>query len=160
MDQCLAQLIDDSKLAVAISIAHAYDSSPISPSQIYCFDGSETIHDYTLKFLVRKNFTYMNQLNAFIQMSSEGGLIKKWYSNSSGRTRDEHFKQLDKQINLKHFHGLLAVEILMKAFTICMFLFEKYVYMKMQMLQPHRLWVFVEMIIDPDRHFMLENKFI
>lgn len=160
LDQCLGQLIENSKLAVAISLAHAHKSSLISPSEIYCFDESEIIHDYALKFLIRKDFHYLNELNTFIQMTSEGGLIEKWFSNSSIHTHLEHFKLDNRQIAMKHLQGAFLLGFLLTILSFCLLFLERFIYKKMKSHKPHQFWAFIEMLIDPDRHFLLENKWI
>lgn len=158
LDQCLGQLIENSKLAVAISLAHAHKSSLISPSEIYCFDGSEIIHDYTLKFLIRKDFPYLYELNVFIQMSFEGGLIGKWYSNTSIHTPQEHFKPDNRQMTMKNLHGAFLLAFLLTILSFCLLFLEKYIHKKMKANKPHQFWAILEILIDPDRHFLLENK--
>lgn len=49
----------------------------ISNCQLRCFD--EVIYEYVLKFLIRRDFAFMKELNKFIQIASASGLIKKWY---------------------------------------------------------------------------------
>lgn len=159
LDHCLSQLNENSKLAVAVSVAHAHNSPSISPSQIYCYDGLEIIHDYNLKFLIRNDFPYLMELNAFIQKISEGGVIKKWCSNNSIRTSYEHAKP-NKQIVLKHLHGVLIVLVALETWAFSIFVFEKYVAGKMQASNPNRFWIIMDMIIDGDRHFLLESKMI
>lgn len=75
---CMIQLQYNPKMAVAIS--REYVSSNRYYNFSYCFSKQEIIHSHTLKFMVRKNFFHLIQLNTFIQMTYTGGLIEKWKS--------------------------------------------------------------------------------
>lgn len=78
LNVCLKQLNQNQQLAIAISREHVRNSH--SNLHVFCFEQSDMIYDYALKFLVRKDFPYLNEFNEFIRMTSARGLIKKWHS--------------------------------------------------------------------------------
>lgn len=159
LDECLTQLEDNSKLAVAISLAHAHSSHFIPSSQFYCFKDPEIIYKYGLKFWIRQSFPYLKELNEFIRMADAGGLIKKWYSNKlTGVPSHMRMDNSYKQLKLKHFHGAILIWGMLVAALICIFILERIVHAKARAPNALRFWKIVEMLIDPDRHFMLESK--
>lgn len=157
LDVCLSQLNRNPKLAVAISREHAHNSRLISISELYCFDNFETIHKYALKFLIRKEFTYKSGLNHFIQMASAGGLIEKWRSISRIRSQYAYEKKFYGIITLENFYGIFLIFISILAHLILLHFFENIVNGKARKPNPFRFWLFIEMVIDPYRHFWLEN---
>ena len=72
-------------MAVAISREHVRNSR--LKLDTYCFKKLEDIYHYELKFLVRKDFPYLNELNEFIRMAGATGLIEKWHSDGRIRYR-------------------------------------------------------------------------
>lgn len=157
LDICLSQLNRNSKLAIAISREHAYNSHLISTSGLYCFNNFEIIYKYALKFLIRKNFAYQSKLNRFIQMGSAGGLIEKWRSVSKIRSQYTNEKKLYGIITLGNFYGFFLIFITILAHLILLHLFENIVNKQAQKPNSFRFWLLIEMGIDPYRHFWLEN---
>lgn len=148
----LSQLNQNEELAVAISREHVRNSH-ILP-QPYCFKQSEIIHDYSLTFLVRKDFPHLKDLNKFIAMASASGLIQKWHSGKTIRYRnkkDSHFTSYTTTI--------LFVLVSLGLPIIIIFL-ERLIYKKTHVTNPKRIWLMAEMVIDPDRHFWLETKYL
>lgn len=158
LDQCLCRLDENPKLAVAISREYAYNSHLISPSQFYCFEKSESIYEYTLKFLVRANSTILADLNKFIQRSIENGLMKKWHSDSRIRTAETYTERVYGQLQLSGLQGIFIIGGILFALTIFLFLIERLVYRKVRTPNTFRFWKYIEIIIDADRHFWLDNK--
>lgn len=158
LDECMSQLNENPKLAIAISLAHAHSSHFILPSQLYCFKDSEIIYKYLLKFLIRKNFTYLRELDQFIQMVNAGNLIKKWYSYNLVQTPKLHMDRSYKRLSLKHFHGFFLICAMIEIVLISTFILEQIVYANARAPNVSRFWKIFEMIIDPDRHFMLKTK--
>ena len=155
-DFCLGQLDKNAKLAVAISRERAL-SSRSELSSRFCFEHPQTIYEYPMTFLVRRNFSHLNELNQFIQMASAGGLIKKWHANSHIQTltsKENTFGNL----TLNHYYGCIIIWSIIVLINIFILLLERLVHKKVRLSNPSQFWIIIEMLIDPDRHFWLENK--
>lgn len=156
LDECLSQLNWNSKLAVALSHEHAMNSHLISISQLYCFD--EVIYEYALKFLVRRDFAYTKELNKFIQMASAGGLIKQWHKNNKIRSMYKYEQEISLQVTAEKEFGFAIIWLILMTSVILFAFFEQIVYKKARAPNPSRFWMMIDLIIDSDRHFWLENE--
>ena len=144
-------------MAVAISREHVRYSR--LNLDTYCFKELEDIYHYELKFMVRKDFPYLNELNEFIRMAGATGLIEKWHSDRRIRYR----KSNDNEIQSVSNYNLRGVYIIY--FNVVVFVFlivycERLIHKKARQPNPKRFWLIAEMIIDPDRHFWLETKLL
>lgn len=157
LDLCLSQLHRNSKVALAISNEHAYKSYSESNYEFYCLK-EDFIYEYSLKFLVRKDFRYLNELNKFIQMTSSGGLIRKWHSNGRTRTHLKHRGKQFEQLKWINFIGLYCIWWILQIVIIISMFWERLVYKKVRSSNKSKFWIISEMAIDPDRYFWLENK--
>lgn len=157
LEFCLSQLDHNSRLAVAISREHSQNSRLLLAHDYHCFGKSNIIYEYALKFLVRKNFQYFNDLNRFIQMASSSGLIEKWRSKTQNRFdyTDSFFGYL----TFEYFLGIVILGSILWILLIIFLFIERIVHAKNRKPNPTRFWIIFEMVIDPDRHFMLENKY-
>lgn len=159
LDLCLSRLHHNSRLSVKISREKAHKSRLISASQIHCFDKSEVIFDYSLKFLMQRNFQYINELNKFIEMATAGGLIKKWHSDSRIRPHDNYDNTKSfRSTKLESYYGILLLWMPLCVYCIFTHHLEITVLKKLRMVGSTRIWVLIEMMIDPYRHFLLKNK--
>lgn len=160
LDVCLGQLEENSWLAVAVSRERAYNNHLISASQLYCFQDQEIIHSYALKLLVGKDFSHLNELNAFILSAKAGGLIEKWRSSNLFGSRFEDVKKVYHPLTLSTCFGMYLVWFLMIAITIFVFYLETYIHKKVLEPKPNRFWIIADKLIGPDRHFIKSNKLI
>lgn len=159
LDICLSWLQHNAKLAVAVSHEHARNNRLIPYSQMYCFENSEAIYEYALKFLVRDKFPFLLELNQFIRLADAGGLIRKWNSNRSTLIEFQHNEKYYNQITIEHFFGFffLLSGILLFAFSI--FILEIIVHKNVNKPNSKKFWRNIQMIIDSKRYFCCENKF-
>lgn len=154
----MSQLYENSKLAVAISREHAINSRLISTDELYCFEKSQIIYEYDLKLFMCTNFPYINELNQFIQMASASGLIKKWRIDNQIRSKIMRKEKNYNQLTLEQGYGYLIIWYCLLAFTFLFVFVEKIIYMKARAPNPSKIWILAEMLIDSDRHFLLETK--
>lgn len=155
----MGELNQNTKLAVAISHEHSQNSHLIiAHGGYYCFSKSEIIHDYALKFLLRKEFPYIKELNEFIQRTSASGLIEKW--RLKNQYRFIHSIDTFAYLTFGHFFGIMILGFFLWTFLIVFLFIERYVFTKNQIANPSRFGVLTEMVIDPHRHFMLETKYL
>lgn len=160
MEICLSQLDSNAKLAVAISREHALNNHLISASQIYCFEKHETIYIYPLTFLVRKHSRYITKLNEMIQLMTTNGIIEKWQSNfrDQDQTRLNYKEKIYHQLTAVDLFGAFIILGCVELMAFATLVFEVFIYRKARKTNCWRLWLFIEMLIDPDRHFLLKDK--
>lgn len=159
LDECLSKL--DKMSTIAISREHAFGHFDTqSNTAIYCFKKTEIIYEYSLKFLIRKEFSYFNELNRFIGMASAGGLIKKWHTDCMipKKVHLNHNEMIYRTVKLENLQAILMILFIFVTFSFLVLSLECFVYKKVTGSNPSRFWLIVQMIIDPDRHFFLENK--
>lgn len=156
-NSCLSQLVRNPKLAVAISREYAHNGHLISNSRVHCFENFETVHEYALKFLMRKDFLHQSKMNRFIQMASAGGLIEKWRKSGKVLPKRQNLKRFYRTISMKHFYGIFLLIIILCVHASLLFILEIIVYKKAHERDSFRIWLIIEMIIDPYRHFWCEN---
>lgn len=157
LNTCLKQLEGNPKLAVAISREHALNNHLISASQLYCFEKSEIIHSYHLKFLLNKEFLYKTQLDRFIQMASANGLIEKWYSKRRIKASQKYTERSIGVLTMENAQKLFLEWLSFLLSTIVVLLLEIFIHNRVKNSRL-KIWKLIEMLIDPYRHFWLENK--
>lgn len=158
--QCINQLRFDSQMAVAISHDHARRIRKLAAQQFYCFERAESIHNYALKFYVRSNFPYVNELNAFIEALSENGLIEKWRADNGIAYKFQSVRQdsEDIKITLQKIIGLLCFTIILQLLIVFVLFSEILIHKCARKTNCHRFWIIAEKTINPVRYFMVENK--
>lgn len=158
LDICLSQLDRNDRLVVAISREHALNSRLISTSQIYCFKNPETIYDYTLSILMHENFPLSKELDEFIRIASASGLIKRWRLVSRIRNVPKYDANEIGILKLDSLFGLLVIYFRMVFLLFITFCLELIVHKMVKKFNSSKMWMHIEMLIDSDRHFLLENK--
>lgn len=158
LDGYLVKLKKNPKLAVAISREHANNIKSNDKLAFYCFGKSEYIHEYAIKFLVRKDFCYLNELNRFIAMASAGGLIDKFRKDIIQLNNTYTPKPKFNQITFGHLVGAFFIWIILIILICCFFLIEKITFYEVKKRNPSQFWLIFQMIIDSDRHFLRQNK--
>lgn len=107
---------------------------------------------------MRKGFPYQVELNKFIQHISENGLIMKWYRKhkfGSFVEKPPTFQFIEITIEMFSIIGsLVIIELFVILLTL---LLERMVFKNVRSQGAIRLWCYIEMIIDPYRHFLLED---
>lgn len=156
-DEYLEQLDWNNKLAVVSSLKRAQYFRLQHRFDIYSFTYPNQIYEYTLKFLMRPNFPFANDLNRFIQQATEGGLINKWINNYRW-----HLKVADQNeivyIKFQNWALFLGILLIVWLFLISLFMLERTVHKKVRTIGSRRFWKYIEMMIDPVRRCFL-NKY-
>lgn len=152
---CLSQLDQNSKLAVTISRERTLN---FKSSSKFCFEYPETIYEYPITFPVRRHFPYLKELNKFIQMASASGLIWKWRVDNQIQTDYTTKENTYQHLTLGNYYGFFIILCIILLIDLAILLLEIFAHKKARMPNPSRFWIIVEMIIDSDRHFWLENK--
>lgn len=156
MNKHLQQLNWDDKLAVAVSIKRAEYVKLNASMSFHCFNHPNKIYEYSTKFLLQRNFTFANELNRFIEQASDGGLINKWQRS---------YRFLDKEEIQRNFDSVKAESLILELIVHCtlsalacmILLLEKLVHKKVRMQASSPLWQFIQMAIDPERYFLLND---
>lgn len=146
------------KLAVASSFQRVQYLRSKSYFDLYFFNHPNQIHTYAPKFLMRPRFSFANELNKFIEQASNGGLINKWLKRyrlvSKGNDPEEY-----RYLKLENLAFPLCISGIIWLFTLFVLMIERIVFRKVRMVGSNRFWRYVEILIDPDRHFLM-NKYI
>lgn len=111
-----------------------------------------------MKILVHEGFPFVKELNKFMQLVDAGSLIKKWQSNNLIKVPYLHVDKTVKRMILKHFYGCLFIWVLIKVTmtTTFFFFWRKLFTPKLEHPMLNNFWI--DMIIDPDRYFLLKTK--
>lgn len=134
LDECLADLVGNTEKAVATSRQHAENNRVISNEDIFCFPGTENIHSYGVKLMVRRDFHLLPKFDDLIQRVSESGLFGKWYSEAksfkiSARANQEDVSaDLAKPLQLKHLAGAYGLLFCGCTLSILSFITEWIIY--------------------------------
>lgn len=155
IDICLQHLKDNEKLAVATSREHALNSPLISKQKIFCFRRSQSIYNYPVVIQMRKNFPFAIELNEFIKRAVEGGLIIKWRWDSQTTYKYEPDKVPLKHLTVEHMAGAFTAFFILGLCSIGACIAEQIVHRRARMRNAIRFWKIVDMLIDPERHFLL-----
>lgn len=144
-------------LAVAVSLEHARNNKLIPMSEIYCFENGEQIWKYPTKILVRNDFPLLNELNAFINQAISNGLMEKWLTKTW--SRPDYLQEDDDngQITIANFSGFFVLWICLSIVPTAVCLIEKTIARFANKSNPSRISLLLEMLIDGERHFLLQN---
>lgn len=161
IDQCLIDLGDNDRLAIATSLKHAVNNRLIPNWKISCFSNNRaTIQSYFISMFVRRNHRLSHEINKFLNMAAEGGLFVKWNQLSS---------QLNDNPNLHRYQGdfrsgtllfwyiypALFVYMGTNLFAIFIFILEHCVHYRANRPNASRLVRFGDLLIDGQRHFFI-----
>lgn len=157
VDVCLKQLATNDYLAVAISLEHARHSRFMPMSEIYCFENTQQIVQHSTHVLVRKDFHLFDELNAFIDAARANGLISKWLDRTKIRPDFRYPDDGDGQITMDNFIGFFGLWFCLLFIPSTIFLIEKCSFHWAHKPNPTKVSILLEMYIDADRHFLLNN---
>lgn len=156
MNSCLNQLDLNRNLAVAISREHVLNSD--LKHRAFCFERSNEIYSYALKFLMQKEFPYRNELNEFIRMASARGLIENWRTHKKIQYRNNYNQVTANFINQANLDSCRMIYCGIIVFVFLVLFSERLIYKKVRHPHPCRFWLIAQMIIDPHRNFWLETQ--
>lgn len=136
MDRCLLDLKTDSKLAFAISRAHAMNSKePVSDMDIFCFEKANNIFSFSVVMLFKKDHHLLPMVNTLIRRITESGFILKWqydcesikFKENLARHRVED-TDVNRAINLDQLIGLYGLGAVGIVISTLAFGFEWLIY--------------------------------
>lgn len=150
------QLDWNSKIAVAGSFERAQYFELQYNFDLYSFTHPNNIYDYPTKLLWRPLFPYANELNTYIKRAVDGGLINKWQKSY----RPSMNRKTENQIMYLKFENFIPIFIIWVGVVLVLFSFlmiERIVYRKAQKQGSRQFWRYTEVMIDPERHFLLKK---
>lgn len=155
----LSRLEWDSKLAVAVSREQLRNDESLSRLHIYCFENPNHIYEYPMRVLTTKKFRFLSQLNRFIKMTTESGLIGKWLKKIQfGQFGQGKTAPIYTEVDMEVIWVLVVI-------IAILLLFSTYVLYERAMAKRHkdksnaRIWRIIKMLIDPDRHFFMDDLY-
>lgn len=156
------QLEWNDKLAIAASRELFTSSTSIEERRlrlkktVYCFIHPDYIHQYSLKILANKNFVLVKELNRFIQKVSENGCIVKWLKRYRFASEKQPIYEYA-TATAQSFVSPLAIGLCLFLLASSAIIAEWFIYRMTRTPNSSKFWQFVQMLIDPDRYFLLDN---
>lgn len=156
IDECLSQLVQNDKLAVAVSREHAFNNHAMSTENIHCFKDIEHFSAYAVTIFIPHDHHFPSEINKCIQWAFESGLIKKWSSDSKIRYKHRSKKNARPAVlTVEHFFSAFVLFFMFISFAISAFIAEHIIYRKVRRPNPAHFWLYADMFINGDRHFLL-----
>lgn len=153
----LTELQNNLHSAVAVSHSYVLNTRQTGELNIQCLKNAETIYEYGLKILMKKDFQYVDDLNKLLRHADEAGLIKKWLS-----IREAKFKSGPTKVdplNLKFLEVFFYILGASAVLTTTIFIWEMIIHEKAREFNRSKFWVWAEIFIDPERYFLLNNYY-
>lgn len=141
-----------------MSLEEVKNEGLISRLGLYCFKSPNHIHEYSLKILASKNFPLLTELNQFIQMATEAGLIVKWlkgYRFASMYEKKPLFEYIE--VKMEMFVCFVIIVGSLQVFTCFIGTLEKIAYEKIQLQKVSPFWRRVDIAINPYRYLVFGN---
>lgn len=137
IDKCLAEIVNDQFLAVAVAREHSENSPLMNKRNMFCFTRSNNIYNFLVSILARRDHHILSRVNRNIRGILEAGLLSKWQADSQrenemkGSAVDEDG---DGQIVLKieHVQGAFYVTAIGLVVSFLVFLLEILFYKLLQ----------------------------
>lgn len=160
MDQCLVQLGDNDRLAVATLKKHATNNRHIPSWKLSCFSSNgENIQTDFISMLVRRNHYLYHQINKIIIMALEGGLFVKWGKLSSQLNGGQDLYRIQEhrtgQLPFEYIYPAFVVYVGFNMIAVFIFILEHYVHWGAHRPNPNRLAQIGDILIDGQRHFLI-----
>lgn len=105
---------------------------------------------------MRNSFEFQREMNRFIELASESGLLQKWLKGNIFGCRvegDQQFQYIE--ITIENYFVLALVGLGILVLSCIVLGLERIVYKKAREHDAARLWRYIEMMIDPNRYFFL-----
>lgn len=152
--RCLQLLEHNEDMAVAVPRQNAY--STIFSRNIFCFNRSNNIQNYSVALLLHEQRIEIPQWNELIQRCIEAGLIEKWANDyyEQRRQKDNGHVVVIQPLATHNFYGCLVLYGLFWWATVSTFIMEIIVCTQLRNRNPHWLWRTIDWIIDGQRHFL------
>lgn len=107
---------------------------------------------------MRKDFALQSELNRFIERASQHGLLMRWIKKSSFSSyleKPPKFIYFEIAMDTHKFAQLFF--FLFVLISTSSFIVERIVYKKVRANGASRWWRYMEVLIDPNRYFLLND---
>lgn len=153
-EACLSQLNLDQHLAVAISNEYFQNIPKIFKEDVYCLTEYGFSSTHGLHFLLRNDTGLKSDLDRFILLANEGGLIFKWMADLSARQilKNEDIILREHSMKIMWSLGFICGSLILLATNV--FLAEIIIHKQRARSYSQRFWTLAEQLIDPDRHLL------
>lgn len=149
--QCLHQLELREDIAVAVSRQHARATA--SARDIFCFDKSNNIQNYSVALLIRNGRLQMQEWNKKIQQIIESGIIGKWMTELENETKIGSDADI-RLMGIQDLYGGLMLCFCLLIVATSVFILELIVHYKLKDANSHRYWKSFDWMIDGQSHLL------
>lgn len=160
VDLCLEYLKhnDNYDMAVGVSRLHAMSTSFYGNREIFCFDQSQNIANYTISLAIFNHNELIAIINKIIRHALEGGLFVKWQRENrinvlqeAGAERQPEQLGIDESLIVLYFIGLPGLFLA----TATLLLERLIASQKLQAKTAEKriFWSRLENLVDGRRHF-------
>lgn len=130
----------------------------LSLQNVFCFDHTENIYDYSTTFFVRRDFTLKSQfINKFNQILS-AGLIPKWQKE----IQKEHSKSVEisivRSIKMEDFSYVFIFVLIFFIPTSVVMILELVIHNKAHSANATNFWLTLDKIVSGKRYYFLIDK--
>lgn len=149
------------ELAVAVSKGQLLDVELVSNLSLYCFNSPNLIYGYPLKIMTSKEFQFLDELNRFIQMTTDSGLITKWLKGNSFGSVVSNKQPLHNyvEVELESAAAFLVMYFFIMLLVLAAAIVEKITFHKVQLPNVGPIWKYIGMLVDPHRYFLLGDLY-
>lgn len=114
---------------------------------IFCFDRSQNIHDYSKTFMIRKDFEMRRQ---FIDVFNElitAGLTSKWLKDLQNHQKLSEESANFRSISMTDFYAIFLPVFILLGGSVVVMLFEHFVHHKVHSANSHQYWIWLDKVI-------------
>jgi hypothetical protein len=129
MDQCLLEIKNNDKLAVAISLQHARNARiPLEEEEMFCFEKENNVFSFSVVMLLKKDHHLLPVINTLIRRIAESGFILKWKADLEFKKKKADVKvdshENAKPLKLSHLLGVYGILIAGILIALVGFIYE------------------------------------
>lgn len=158
--QHLRELQFDERLAVGVSFEHVQNDELVNRQNIFCFESPNHIYSYSMNVLTSKDFPYLAELNRFIKMASESGLVVKWLKGYTfGSVPEKKSSSEYVEVKLEMYVYLVLIALSLQILACLIAIIESTAFKKIHMDNARPFWRIIEMTVNPYRYFLMGDFF-
>lgn len=157
IDTCLQHLKrpENYRMAVGDSRLHLLSSPSYSPSELYCFDESESIFTYQVSLLLKNGSELEAKINRIIRNLFESGIFIKWSKEYQRNQQIDESDDTPRILTITHLlMPLIFVMGTLIPLSLIVFSLELVTFGKMSRGEKSRIWFYLEQMCNPDRHYL------
>lgn len=153
IDECLQRLEFEDDLAVATSRIHVETLS--LRQNIFCFDQSQNIYDYSAAFLIRRDFLMKTQFVDALDNIITSGLISKWRKDLQKHRKSVADFPNVRPLNMADFsYAFIFASFFIPPIVLAAFL-EFLIHHKVRSVNAGYFWTVLDRFITGRRYYFL-----